>query len=228
MLTAAISPTCFCLLRYTFLFFFVVYVQIANLCCRFFFLQKMFWLFSTRWPARFCSATKRNEREISRVEFKFEKNYWNVLEKNVLTNCWKFRRVKALCTRDDVPSVIVLLHIRCHSTENQKKKEKGRKKQQNKTKKKSNFTRFILIDWSLRFTGVYSRCQQRDELTGPRGRDSFWRQHFPPFLFFFNYLCAKRNNEDDVWRTRVNIRVQPEMERVGWASPKWIFFSFLF
>ena len=109
-----------------------------------------------------------------------------------------------------------------------KKKEKGRKKQQNKTKKKSNFTRFILIDWSLRFTGVYSRCQQRDELTGPRGRDSFWRQHFPPFLFFFNYLCAKRNNEDDVWRTRVNIRVQPEMERVGWASPKWIFFSFLF
>ena len=108
-----------------------------------------------------------------------------------------------------------------------KKKRKG-KKETTKRKKKSNFTRFILIDWSLRFTGVYSRCQQRDELTGPRGRDSFWRQHFPPFLFFFNYLCAKRNNEDDVWRTRVNIRVQPEMERVGWASPKWIFFSFLF
>ena len=97
-----------------------------------------------------------------------------MLEKNVLTNCWKFRRVKALCTRDDVPSVIVLLHIRCHSTENQKKKKK-REERNNKTKqkKKSNFTRFILIDWSLRFTGVYSRCQQRDELTGPRGRDSF-------------------------------------------------------
>ena len=65
-----------------------------------------------------------------------------MLEKNVLTNCWKFRRVKALCTRDDVPSVIVLLHIRCHSTENQKKKRKGKKETTKQNEKKIQFHPF--------------------------------------------------------------------------------------
>ena len=109
-----------------------------------------------------------------------------------------------------------------------KKKEKGRKKQQNE-KKKSNFTRFILIDWSLRFTGVYSRCQQRDELTGPRGRDSFWRQHFPPFLFFFLLFMRKKKQRR---RRLANACKHPRTTRngtcgLGVAKVNFFFFPFL-